>query len=99
MPLTRQEREFLDAFVYEATHGPPFGGAASRDLNRRGIWYSDLSWILTAYQREVCAEGKIPSGVLVPSPPPCPWRTIEEVKSRNHVLEEELSSTASLARR
>ncbi len=31
MPLTNDEREFLDAYVYEATH-EPFTGPATVDL-------------------------------------------------------------------
>lgn len=53
MPLTPDERVFLDAYVYEATSGPPFGGPATRDLKNRGIFYRDLSWLLAAYQREL----------------------------------------------
>jgi hypothetical protein len=86
MPLTPEERRFLDAYVYEATNGPPFGGPATRDLSRRGIWYSDLSWILTAYQRELSAEGKSTTGISNPSPPPCPWQDRDEVAIRNGEL-------------
>jgi hypothetical protein len=92
MPLTNEEREFLEAFVYEITNGPPFGGPATRDLHGRGVWYPDLSWILTAYQRELSAEGKIPSGRQNPTPPPSPWENLEEVKLRNRALKEELQS-------
>jgi hypothetical protein len=98
MPLTNEEREFLDAFVYEATNGPPFGGPATRDLNQRGIWYPDLSWILTAYQRELSAEGKSPSGSHNPEPPPSPWSDQEQLKSRNQVLKEELETQESAAK-
>jgi hypothetical protein len=89
MPLTPEERQFLDAYVYEATHGPPFGGPATRDLGRRGITYSDLSWVLTAYQRELSAEGKPAAGICNPEPPPSPWANLEEVKRRNQMLREE----------
>src|SRR6266446_1872768 len=92
MPLTHEERAFLDAYVYEATNGPPFGGPAMRDLNRRGIWYPDLSWILTAYQRELSAQGKPPSGVHNLNPPASPWEDSEQVKLRNKVLREELET-------
>lgn len=92
MPLTEKEREFLDAYVYEATHGPAFGGPATRDLQQRGIYYRDLLWILTAYQREACAKGEIPDGVHNPSPPPSPWPSLEEAKLRNTVLQTELEA-------
>jgi len=95
MPLSREEREFLDAFVYEATNGPPFGGPATRELKRHGIYYPDLSWILTAYQRELSAEGKPAAGILNPEPPPSPWVNLDRVKERNRVLKEELEAAAS----
>ncbi len=92
MPLTHAEREFLDAFVNEATNGPPFGGPATKDLNRRGIWYPDLSWILTAYQRKIRRREEFPpdSGTLARRP--SPWQGLEEVKLRNKVLMEELET-------
>lgn len=92
MPLTKEEREFLDAYVWEATNGPPFGGPATEDLSRRGIRYSNLSWILTAYQRELSAEGKSPLGTPNPNPPPCPWENLEQVKLRNQALSEQHNS-------
>jgi hypothetical protein len=98
MPLSAKEREFLDAFVYEATNGPPFGGPATYTLNQLGIWYPDLSWILTAYQRELCAEGKVPSGVLNSKPPASPWISLEEVKRRNEVLKVEMEPTGNVTK-
>ena len=92
MPLTREEREFLDAYVHEVTHGPPFGGPATRDLAGRGIWYGDLSWILTAYQRELSPEGTPSSGTRNLEPPSSPWQTVEHVKDRNQMLQEELET-------
>ena len=88
MPLTSKERAFLDAYVYEATNGPPFGGPATQDLGQRGIWYSDLDWILTAYQRELSAEGTPATGIHDPDPPPSPWQTLEQVKQRSQELQQ-----------
>ena len=92
MPLTPEERQFLDAYVYEATHGPPFGGPATQDLGRRNVRYSDLGWLLTAYQRELSAEGIPAAGVHNPNPPPSPWRDLDEVRRRGVMLKEELDS-------
>jgi hypothetical protein len=92
MPLTRAERDFLDAYVYEATHGPPFGGPATRELARREIGYTDLSWLLTAYQRELSATGQGAAGVENPSPPPPPWKNLEEVQARCLALKSELEN-------
>jgi hypothetical protein len=90
MPLTSNERDFLDGYIYEATNGPPFGGAATELWKRIGVWYSDLSWILTAYQREICAEGIMPAGIANLKPTSSPWNNLEEVKLRSKVLEAEL---------
>src|SRR5207237_6927469 len=92
MPLTQEERLFLDAYVVEATAGPPFGGPATSDLKRRGVFYSDLSWILTAYDRERCAARRRFPTTRNPTPPPSPWNDLEEVKRRNVELREELKA-------
>jgi hypothetical protein len=90
MPLTPEERRFLDAYVFEATHGPPFGGPATRILASKGIGYLHLDWILTAYQRELSAEGKPVTGTSNPDPPPSPWANLDEVNARSRGLQEEL---------
>ena len=88
MPLTKEERAFLDAYVFEATH-EPFGGPATDDLRRRGIYYTDVHWLLTAYDRELCAEKILPFGQANPDPPPSPWADLEHAKTRNQVLQRE----------
>jgi hypothetical protein len=88
MPLSQEERMFLDAYVYEATHSP-FGGPATTSLRKDGIGYTDLSWILTAYQRELTAERRAVDGIQNLSPPPSPWGSLEVVKRRNDVLRQE----------
>jgi hypothetical protein len=72
MPLTRDEREFLDASVYETMH-EPFTGPATQDLRQHDIYYSDLRWILTAYDRERCAERRPYPDRACLEPPPSPW--------------------------
>jgi hypothetical protein len=85
VPLTKTEHEFLDAYVFEATN-PPFGGPATTELQRRGIHYSDLNWILTAYDRELCAQ-RIPQvGHHNPLPPSSPWTELEHARLRNTEL-------------
>ena len=91
MPLTKTEREFLNAYVYEATY-EPFGGPATSDLHRRGIHYSDLNWILTAFDREVSAQGIPPVGQQNPNPPPSPWTELTHAKLRNQEMREEWDS-------
>jgi hypothetical protein len=92
MPLTPAEREFLDVYVYEATHGPPFGGPATQKLSQKGIWYSHLSWILTAYQRELSAEGTPATGKPNPDPSASPWESLAQVQLRASVLQKELQN-------
>jgi hypothetical protein len=88
MPLTESERDFLSAYVHEATH-EPFAGPATSDLRRRGIYYSDLDWILTAFDRELRAQRIPPLGQFNPSPPPSPWPDLASAKLRNRQLQEE----------
>src|SRR5258708_34728764 len=97
MSLTQEERLFLDAYVVEATDGPPFGGPATADLKVRGIFYSDLSWILTAYDRERCARRMALPTVRNPNPPTSPWKDLEQVKQRNQILRLELEARAPVA--
>jgi hypothetical protein len=85
MPLTKQERDFLDAYVYEATH-EPFGGPATTDLRGRGIGYADLHELLTAYHQELSRERVLPAGKHNPNPPHSPWPDREHAKRRNQVL-------------
>src|SRR5260370_33555545 len=91
MPLSKEERDFLDAFVYEATH-EPFGGPATTDLRRREIYYADLHGLLTSYHRELVNERTMPLGKYNPSPPPSPWANREELDRRNRVLMRECAS-------
>ncbi len=92
MPLTVEESRFLDAYVYEVTHGPPFGGPAARSLSQKGIAYLHLCWFLTAYQRELSAEGKPAAGNHNPDPPPNPWESLQRVQERCQALRAELDS-------
>jgi hypothetical protein len=92
MPLTHKEREFLDAYVYEATH-EPFGGPATNDLRRRQICYADLHWLLTAYHRTLTAEKILPFGRPNPSPPPSPWLNRAEAEQRNQTLRQEYADS------
>src|SRR6266446_7974159 len=94
MPLSKEERDFLDAFVYEATH-EPFGGPATADLRRRDIHYADLHGLLTSYHRELVNERSMPFGKYNPSPPPSPWANREEVHRRNQVLVDEYAGCQS----
>lgn len=85
MSLTKQEREFLDAYVYEATH-EPFGGPATDELRRREVYYSDLHEVLTAYHKELTRNHILPFGKHSPSPPPCPWANREQAELRGRAL-------------
>src|SRR5947207_8507316 len=93
MALTKEERDFLDAYVYEATH-EPFGGPATSDLRQREIYYTDLHWLLTAYHREMCAARILPLGQQNTNPPPSPWADLVHAKLRDQALREELEGHA-----
>src|SRR2546421_49722 len=73
------------------------GGPATQDLNRRGIWYPDLSWILTAYQRELSKRDLPSTGAPNPNPPPSPWKDLEQVRLRGAALREEMEAGALAA--
>jgi hypothetical protein len=96
MPLTKEEREFLDAYVYEATH-EPFGGPATEDLRRRGVYYADLHGVLTSYHRELSSERTLPFGKQNPSPPPSPWTNREDIELRNRALLQEQACQKPIA--
>lgn len=85
MPLTNDERRFLDAYVYEATH-EPFGGPATEELRRREIFYADLHGLLTGYHRELTREKILPFGKQNSSPPPSPWANRDDVTRRSRDL-------------
>lgn len=70
--LTQQERDFLSAFVFEATTDP-FHGPATKELHRRGIYYNDLSWLMALYYREQNPGQQGFGGVFHAIAPPCPW--------------------------
>jgi hypothetical protein len=57
MLLTNRERDFLAAFVREATTDP-FKGPATEELHRRDIYYTDLRHLLAAYYQETPLIGK-----------------------------------------
>jgi hypothetical protein len=90
MPLTNEEKTFLDVFVFEATNGPPFGGPTTRNLHQCGIRYHDISWLLTAYQRELSAQGIPPIGHASATALASPWNSLEEAKARDEEMREEL---------
>ncbi len=93
MPLTNHEREFLAAFIYEATT-EPFKGPATDDLHRRNFYYTDLSHLMAAYYQEIskCQEGF--GGKPNATPPPCPWVDREMAVRRDFQLEMTLESKA-----
>jgi hypothetical protein len=93
MLLTEREREFLAAFIHEATTDP-FKGPATSELHRRDIYYTDLSHLMTAYSRERAGDEGF-GGTYNPTPPPCPWKDRDTALRRDHEVEVELGRAAS----
>jgi hypothetical protein len=89
MLLTNREREFLAAFIHEATTDP-FKGPATEELHRRDIYYTDLRHVLAAYYRENPLDEEGLSGKNFATPPPCPWTDREIAVYRDQQIEMEL---------
>ena len=93
MLLTDHEREFLAAFICEATTDP-FKGPATEELHRRDIYYTDLSHLMTAYYRESVRGQEGFGGRCDSTPPPCPWKDRDSAVRRDREVEAELERTA-----
>ncbi|HEX5271651.1 MAG TPA: hypothetical protein VFW33_14235 [Gemmataceae bacterium] len=93
MLLTEREREFLSAFISEATTDP-FKGPATDELHRRDIYYTDLPHLLTAYYREKVAGQEGFGGRHTLTPPPCPWPDRDAAVQRDREVESELGRAA-----
>jgi hypothetical protein len=89
MLLTDGEREFLAAFVLEATTDP-FRGPATEALHHRDIYYSDLSHLLTAYYRENAGDPEGVEGKQNLAHPLCPWKDRVDALRRDHEVEVQL---------
>ena len=92
MLLTDHEREFLAAFICEATTDP-FKGPATEELHRRDIYYTDLPHLMAAYYQESAGEQEGFGGKRAPALPPCPWKDRDTAIRRDHEVEAELNRT------
>ncbi len=92
MALTNHERDFLAAFIYEATT-EPFKGPATDDLHRHGIYYSDIHSLMAAYYRENNPDQEGLGGKRILVPPPCPWLSREVAMHRNREVDAQLART------
>lgn len=84
--LTRQEKEFLDVFLHEATTSPFFKGPASQALFAIGVEYKDISFISWAYEHEV-PRTSLEWGHAAEVAPPLPWPNRESVSQRNEEIQ------------
>lgn len=91
MLLTDHERQFLAAFIYEATTDP-FKGPATEELHRLGIYYDDLTHLMTAFYQENPIDQEGFAGVHNPAPPSSPWRDQLTAVRRDRETEAELSN-------
>jgi hypothetical protein len=89
MLLTDHERDFLAAFIYEATTDP-FHGPATKELHERGIYYEDLSQLMAAYYSENPRNQQGFGGVRNSNPPSPPWLDLAAARRRDQEIEAEL---------
>src|SRR6266403_1836059 len=87
--LTDREREFLTAFVHEATTDP-FKGPATEELHRRDIYYSDLPHLLAAYYRDNPGDQEGFGDKHLSTAPPSPWADRDAAVRRDRQVEVEL---------
>jgi hypothetical protein len=92
--LTKREREFLAAFIHEATTDP-FKGPATEELHRRDIYYTDLGHLMAAYYRENPGDQEGFGGQSVSTPPACPWQDRDTAVRRDHEIEVEVGRTSN----
>ncbi len=90
MLLTDHEREFLTAFIAEATTDP-FKGPVTAELHRRDIYYTDLAHLLAAYYRESNMRPEKCAERPQPMPPSCPWQDRGGASRRDREVEIELA--------
>lgn len=84
--LTRQEKEFLDVYLHEATTSPFFKGPATKAFHSIGVEYRDISYLAWAYDQEV-PRTSIEWGHSADVAPPLPWPTGESVRLRNQEIQ------------
>ena len=83
--LTREETEFLDVFLHEATTSP-FTGPATKALHKIGVEYCDISYISWAYNHEV-PRTSVEWGHAADEAPPLPWASRESALRRNKEIQ------------
>ena len=89
MLLKDHERDFLAAFIHEATTDP-FKGPATEALHGRGIYYGDITHLMTAYYRENEPDQQGLGGKPQSIPFRCPWPNRESAVLRDKEMEKEL---------
>jgi hypothetical protein len=89
MFLRDHERDFLAAFIHEATTDP-FKGPATEVLHSRGIYYADITHLMTAYYRENEPGQEGLGGKPRSIPLLCPWPNRESAVLRDKEMEKEL---------
>src|SRR5437868_2691872 len=90
MLLKDHERDFLAAFIHEATTDP-FRGPATEVLHKRGIYYPDITHLMTAYYRENDSDQQGLGGKAYSTPLHCPWPNREIAALRDKEMEMELA--------
>jgi hypothetical protein len=91
MTLTPAEIEFLAVLVHEPVVFP-FGGPATKALKAKGVFPAEILSLQQAYivhEIRQQPEREPPFGSHSKNPPTCPWKSREEVLSRDRELRQE----------
>jgi hypothetical protein len=85
MILTKEEKEFLDVLLNEASD-TPFGGPAHDALNGMGVRYLEIPHICWAYYQDLPPPKPWPWGHRSEISPPLPWPDRETTLRREEEL-------------
>jgi hypothetical protein len=81
--LSTTERDFLAAYLHEATTSPFFAGPASKAIQAIGVEYHDISYLAWAYEQDV-PRTRFEVGFAADTTPSLPWPNREAVLRRNN---------------
>jgi hypothetical protein len=84
--LSAREKAFLDVFLHEVTT-PPFTGPATKALHEIEVEYSDISYIVWAYNQEA-PRTSLGWGHAADAAPPVPWLNRDAALCRDREIQQ-----------